>query len=71
MYGYTPPLKCPNCGHKGWKDKVGYECEKCGNKKVDPNLQGTITLVYCNGCGCTLSGWCDAHPHDKQHKVKL
>ena len=70
MWG-PPELHCPNCGHKGWKEKKDFECEKCGNKKVDQNLQGSITLVYCSGCGCTLSDWCSEHDLTKQKPVKL
>jgi NMD protein affecting ribosome stability and mRNA decay len=62
---------CPNCGRKGWEEKKDYECRKCGFKKTDTKELPPIHLIYCDGCGCTLSDFCERHPLEKQRLVKL
>jgi ribosomal protein L37E len=72
MMGYygKPALTCPNCGAKDWQDKKDHECEKCGFKRVESKELEAIQLIYCSGCGCTLSDWCQSHSTTQQNEVK-
>lgn len=74
MYGYYGAKaddRCPNCGAKGWEPKrKDFECPKCGYHIIETKDAGEITLIFCDGCGCTRSTECTVHPADKQHPHK-
>lgn len=48
--------RCDQCG-QGNFDK---QCDKCGFKKVITKEGPSMTLVYCDTCGCHFSDACPA-----------
>jgi len=51
--------RCDQCGAPGWENRDGYECKKCGFKKIANTLLDPGTLVFCEGCGCTYLNKCN------------
>jgi hypothetical protein len=72
-FGFNTNPTCDNCGHK--LQKPDEECFKCGYKKPITKTLDPISLVYCEGCGCTYSqaidcaSVCNIHPKEAQKKI--
>lgn len=72
MYIAPKNTKCPNCSAKNFDhDQKGYQCQKCGFKKIECRELPITQLIFCQECGCTLSDWCQTHSTTKQNEVKF
>jgi len=59
-------MRCPNCGKPGFEETKEFECRSCGFHEISNKEYAPIDLVFCEGCGCTLSTYCELHPKTRQ-----
>ena len=63
---------CENCGKPGFDNTKGKgECQFCGYHIITSKELPEISLVFCEGCGCTLSAPCPTHLEKQQRKVNF